>query len=156
MRRWKLIACSLPVVAAVASTGCGGGPQQVSASDLVVKGDDVCRDLQGQFAEIQAGPPANASDAADQAGRLLDVADDAQSELRDLEPPKDIRADYDHYLDTRDQVSDLLKKGEDAADQQDGDGYGRAQEEASAGGPERQKLASGLGFKVCSRSPQAP
>jgi hypothetical protein len=155
MRRWKWIACSLPVVA-VAAAGCGGGPQQVSAAELVQKGDDVCRDLQGQFAEIQSQPPANAPDAADQAGRLLDVADEAQSELRDLEPPEDIRADYDHYLDTRDQVNDLLKKGEEAAKEQDGNGYGRAQEEASAGAPERQMLASGLGFKVCSQNPQAP
>jgi hypothetical protein len=153
MRRWNWIACSLLVAAA----GCGGGgSQQVSASELVQKGDAICRDLQGQFAEIQAQPPANASDAADQAGRLRDVADGAQSDLRDLEPPEDIRSDYDHYLDTREQVSDLLKKGEDAAGQQDGDTYGQAQQQAAAGAPERQKLASGLGFKVCSQSPQAP
>jgi hypothetical protein len=155
MRRWNWIACSLLVVAAASGCG-GGGPQQVSASELVQKGDDVCRDLQKNFAEIQTEPPANASDAADQAGRLREAADGAQSDLRDLEPPDDIRADYDRYLDTREQVSDFLKKGEDAADQQDGDAYGQAQQQATAGAPERQKLASGLGFQVCSQSPQAP
>jgi hypothetical protein len=155
MRRWKWIACS-PLVVAAASAGCGGGPQQVSASELVQKGDAVCRDLQGQFAELQAEPPANAPDAAEQSDRLLDAADDAQSKLRDLEPPEDIRADYDQYLDTRQQVSDFLKQGEDAASEQDGAGYGQAQQEASAGAPERQKLASGLGFKVCSQNPQGP
>jgi hypothetical protein len=156
MFRAKRILLVIPTLAILALGGGCGGKEQVSPSELVQKGDDVCRDLQAGFAEVQAEPPASASDAADQAGRLRDAADDAQSELRDLEPPEDIRADYDHYLDTRDQVSDLLKTGEDAADRQDGDAYGQAQQQAAAAAPERSTLASGLGFKVCSQSPQAP
>jgi hypothetical protein len=155
MRRSKQIACTLSAVAiAVVAAGCGGGPQQVSAAELVEQGDEVCRDLQERFAEIQAQPPANAPEGADQAGQLLDAAAEAQSELRDLEPPEDIRPAYDRYLDARDEVSDLLKQGKDAASDQDGDAFGRAQQQAADGAPERKRLAAQLGFKVCSQNPQ--
>lgn len=136
--------------------GCGGGSEEVSAEQLVQKGDDVCRGVQERFAEIQTQPPASASEGAEQAGELLGVADDAQTELRDIDPPEELRDRYDGYLDARDEVSDALERGKQAAEDQDGAAYGQAQEEAGAGAPERQRLARGLGFKVCSQSAEAP
>jgi hypothetical protein len=146
----------LAVAAATAIAGCDGGPDRVSAEELVQGGDDVCRDLQERFSEIQAQPPANASEGAAQAGELLGVAEDAQAELRDIEPPEELRASYDGYLDARGEVSDALDRGKQAAEDQDGEAYGKAQEEAAAGAPERRRLARELGFKVCSQSAAAP
>jgi hypothetical protein len=152
-----------PVIAlvAVAGTvaaisGCGGGPEEVSAEELVQKGDEVCGKVQERFAELQAQPPASASVGAAQAGELLGVADDAQAELRDIEPPEELRDRYDGYLEARDEVSDALERGKQAAEDQNGEGYGKAQQEAAAGAPERQRLARELGFQVCSQSDQAP
>ena len=142
--------------AVAAFAGCGGGSEEVSAEELVQKGDDVCRGVQERFAEIQAQPPASASEGAEQAGELLGVADDAQAELRDIDPAEELRDRYGGYLDARDEVSDALERGKQAAEDQDGAAYGQAQEEAAAGAPERQRLARGLGFKVCSQSAEAP
>ena len=143
-------------VTILAIAGCGDGSDEVSAGELVQKGDEVCRGVQERFAEIQAQPPASASEGAEQAGELLGVADDAQAELRDIQPPEELRDRYDGYLDARDEVGAALERGKQAAENQDGAAYGRAQEEAAAGAPERRRLARGLGFKVCSQSAEAP
>jgi hypothetical protein len=148
-----LIACAVTILAIA---GCGDGSDEVSAEELVQKGDEVCRGVQERFAEIQAQPPASASEGAEQAGELLGVADDAQAELRDIQPPEELRDRYDGYLDARDEVGAALERGKQAAENQDGAAYGRAQEEAAAGAPERRRLARGLGFKVCSQSAEAP
>jgi hypothetical protein len=155
LRIFAVIA-SLALAAAVAVTECGGGSEEVSAKELVQKGDDVCGNVQERFAEIQAAPPASATEGAEQAGELLGVADDAQGELRDLEPPEKLRDRYDAYLDARESVSDELERGKQAAEDQDGEAYGKAQEGAVGGAPERRKLARKLGFRVCSQSAGAP
>jgi hypothetical protein len=143
-------------LAAVGIAGCGGGSEEVSAEELVQKGDEVCGKVQERFAEIQAAPPASATEGADQAGELLGVADDAQAELRELEPPEELRDRYNAYLDARESVSDALERGKQAAEDQDGEVYGKAQEEAVGGAPERRRLARDLGFEVCSQNAEAP
>ena len=67
MSRAGLIPIVVPALAIAAlGAGCGGGgKQQVSAAELVQKGDQICRQEQSGFSQIQAHPPANASDAAE-------------------------------------------------------------------------------------------
>ena len=160
MARQLRIVVLIPIAFAAggrdATPGCGDGSEEVSAEELVQQGDEICREVQERFSEIQAQPPANASEGGQQAGELLGVADDAQAELREIEPPEELRDRYEAYLDTREGVSDALERGEQAAEDQDGEAYGQAQEEAVGGAPERQRLARELGFTVCSQSTAAP
>ena len=157
MRRSKWIAFVVPPAIAVAAlAGCGDGSNEVSAAELVTMGDSICSQERNRFDEIQAAPLTSASVGAEQAGELLEVAEDAQAELRDLEPPEEIRETYERYLDARDRVSDLLARGKEAAEDKDGAAYGKAQETAAAGAPERAKLARELGFRVCSQAARAP
>jgi hypothetical protein len=46
-----------------------------------------------------------------------------------------------------------MKRGEDAADNQDSRAYGAAQAAVVHTAPQRRKLAGSLGFKVCSANP---
>jgi hypothetical protein len=128
----------------------------VSAEELVQRGDEICRDVERRFDEVQAEPLSTPRQGANQAGELLEVADEAQAELRDLEPPEEERDVYDLYLDERDEVSDLIQRGKDAAEAQDGAAFAEAQQEAAAGGAERRKLARQLGFELCSQGTGAP
>ncbi len=143
-------------IAAAASAGCGGGPEQLSAEELVERGDPICREVQARFDEVQAAPLTSATAGEKQAEELIDVAEGAQQDLRDLEPPEEIRDTYQSYLDSREEVSDQLEEGREAAARNDGSAYGRAQEKAAAGAPERQRLARQLGFTVCSQGTRAP
>jgi hypothetical protein len=132
--------------------GGGGGSEQVSAAQLVQKADAACRRERRSFDQIQAHPPPNASIAAAQTGELITATEKANSELRDLEPPDQLRADYDRYLDARSQVIEEMRRGQGAAEDQEAGAYGAAQAAVARDAPQRRKLARSLGFKVCSSS----
>ncbi len=154
MLRVNRILLAIPAVAIGSlAGGCGGGAQQVSPAELVQKGDQICRQEQSGFNQIQAHPPANASDAADQTKELLKTVESANSRLADLQPPDELKARLDSYLSARDQAVDQLQKGEDAAENQDSASYGAAQAAVVQSAPQRQRLARAVGFNVCGASP---
>jgi hypothetical protein len=147
----------LPMVLAISAigvfgAGCGGGKAQVSAAELDQKADQACREEQAKFEQIQKTPPANASEAADQTKALIQVAESTSSAIDDLEPPDALRMPLEIYLDARDRAIDEMKKGQDAAENQDSRTYGTAQAAVAKSAPQRKKLAVSLGFKVCSAS----
>jgi hypothetical protein len=150
-RRWIQMALAISLVGALGA-GCGGGKEQVTAAELVQKADQACSTEQDRFREIQATPPANATEAADQTKALVQAAENASSALDDLEPPDALRTQFDSYLSARDQAIEDMKKGQDAAENQDSHAYGAAQSAVTKGAPHRKKLAGSLGFKVCSRN----
>jgi len=134
--------------------GCGGGGSEpVSTAELVQKGDAICGKERTSFARIQGHPPPNASVAADQTDELIRATESASSQLRDLEPPEELQASYDSYLETRDRAAEQMKRGKDAAEDQDSAAYGAAQAAVARDAPQRRKLAQALGFKVCSSNP---
>jgi hypothetical protein len=135
--------------------GCGGGKTQVSAAELIQKADQSCQEEQSRFREIQATPPANASEAADQTKALVQAAESTSSAIDDLEPPDGMQSALDGYLGARERAIDQMKKGQEAAENQDSRGYGDAQAAVVKSAPERRKLAQSLGFKVCSASARA-
>ena len=156
MFRDKRFLLAIPALAVLSlGTGCGGGNQQVTAAELVQKADQACREEQSKFREIQATPPANASDAADQTKALIQVVEDASSTIDDLEPPDALRTPLDGYLSARSGAIDEMKKGQDAADNQDSRAYGAAQAAVVKSAPQRRKLADSIGFKVCSSNANA-
>jgi hypothetical protein len=136
--------------------GCGGGSDQVSAAELVQKGDAICREERASFARVQVHPPANASVAADQTGELIQATERATSALRDLEPPDQLRSGYERYLEARDRVIDQMKRGRDAAENQVSAAYGAAQAAVAREAPERHHLARALGLKVCGSGRSGP
>jgi len=135
--------------------GCGGGKEQVSAAELDQKADQICATEQTKFKQIQATPPANASEAADQTEQLIQAAESASSAIDDLEPPDALRGALDIYLGARDDAINKMKDGQNAAENQDSRTYGTAQAAVVKSAPERGKLAESLGFKVCSASAKA-
>jgi len=151
MIRVRSLALVLPVLAiGLFGAGCGGGKQSVTAAELDQKADQACQEEQDRFKEIQATPPANASEAADQTKELIQVAESASSTIDDLEPPDALREPLQIYLSARDDAIGQMKKGQDAAENQDSAGYGAAQAAVTKSAPERKRLADSLGFKVCS------
>ena len=146
----------IPALAILSLGGCGGGgKQQVTAAQLDQKADQACRTERAKFTQIQATPPANASEAADQTKALVQVAEDTTSAIDDLEPPDALRTPLDAYLGSRRRAIDQMKKGQDAAENQSSKAYGDAQAAVVKSTPQRRKLARSLGFKVCSASAKA-
>ena len=156
MTRLRCLSLVVPLamVGALAA-GCGGGKEQVTPAELDQKADAACSTERAKFTQIQATPPANATEAADQTKALISVAESTSSTIDDLEPPEGLRSALDVYLGARDRAIDEMKKGQDAAENQDSRGYGDAQAAVAKSAPERRKLARALGFKVCSASAKA-
>jgi hypothetical protein len=142
------------VLACFGGSGCGGGggEDQVSAAELIQRADAICGKERKSFARIQAHPPPNASIAADQTDELIKATEEANSRLRELQPPDELRSPYDRYLGARDRVLDQMRRGEDAAQDRNSAAYGAAQAAVAREASQRQKLARALGFKVCSSS----
>jgi hypothetical protein len=150
MFRARLIQTLVPALVLIAlAAGCGGGKHQVSAAELVQKGDQICRTEQSKFNQIQAHPPANAPNAADQIKELIGAAESASSQLGDLEPPDALRTPFESYLSARGRAVDQMMRGQDAAENQDSRAYGVAQAAVVHTAPARRKLAGAVGFKVC-------
>lgn len=146
-----LLAALVAAPVALAAAGCGSDTEQVSAEELVQRGDEICVEGRKEFAEIQSEAPPNASAAADQTDALVEIATDELNELREIRPPAELQDKYDAYLAARGKALELLEEGRDAADDKDADAYGRAQAEAAAAQPERLKLAKAVGFQQCSK-----
>ena len=151
-RAGRLLAPTSTLAILALGGACGGGSDQVSAAELVQKGDSICRVERSSFARVQAHPPPNASVAADQTAELIQATERANSALRDLEPPDQLRSPYDRYLEARDRVVAEMKRGRDAAENQDSAVYGAAQAAVARDAPERHQLARALGLKVCGSS----
>jgi len=61
MSRARMIPMVVPAFAILGlAAGCGGGKDQVSAAELVQKADQICRQEQTKFTQIQTHPPVNA------------------------------------------------------------------------------------------------
>ena len=144
---------ALILVALVA--GCGGSTGPVSTAELIDQGDELCSEEQQRFREIQVQAPASSADAVDQTGELVEVSGETTSGLTDIEPPSNLQAAYDRYLDSRREALELLERGRDAAERHDRVGYNAALKKSIAGEGERQKLARKVGFEVCGE-PQGP
>jgi hypothetical protein len=154
MRRPLLISQIVICVTAGMLAGCvGGGSDQVSAAELVQKADAICGKERSSFARVQAHAPPNASVAADQTDELITATESANSELRDLKPPEELRSAYDRYLEARDRAVEHMRRGKDAAENQDSAAYGAAQAAVARDAQQRRKLAAALGLSVCSSSP---
>jgi hypothetical protein len=135
----------------LALAGCGDDAEQVSAEELVSRGDEICAEGRKRFDEVQSRSLPNASAAAEQTSQLVDVATEELNELRDIRPPKELRERYDRYLEARGRALELLEQGEEAAQEKDADAYVKAQAEAAAAQAERLELARAVGFKECSK-----
>ena len=137
--------------AVVALAGCGGDDtEDVSAEELISRGDELCREGQERFEQIQGETPANADEAHEQTEELVAVADAELSELREMRPPEELRDAYDRYLESRGEALDLLERGRDAAANGDAKAYAEAQTELAADQDARVELAREIGFSVCS------
>jgi hypothetical protein len=151
--RTQLAVCALALAAAVTAFGCGGGDdgEQVSAEELLDRGDRVCQEGQQRFAEIQRDTPADAGEAFEQTEELAEVASEELDELERLDPPGELDESYDRYLEARGEALDLLERGRDAAEDRDAKAYDEAQNQLAADQRERIELARAVGFEVCSK-----
>jgi hypothetical protein len=151
----------IAVLVAFGFAACGGGggasstststDAALSKSELIAKGDAICKDAHDRFAELQGSPPTTAEETATFTQRLIDITESEVSQLRALNPPSSVKPSLDQYLSAMDKNVAVLKQGLNAAQQSDATAYAQAQAKAVQDQVKRLQFAQAVGFKECSR-----
>jgi hypothetical protein len=157
-----------PVVAALAALGLlavlvalavvfelgpfgDGGDTSLTKAEFTAKGDQVCERAHDQFAELQPNPPITAQKAAALQDELIQISESELSQIRALDAPPEVQEGLDRYLRAREQGIALLKRGLEAAEDEDAFAYDAIKQKVAAGQVHRLKLSRAVGFTACSR-----
>jgi len=153
VRRTRLIQLGSAAVLLVVLVGCGSGGETTTTlpkADFLAQGDAICKRAHDQFAEAKQHPPSTAEGFATLTQKLIEISESELSEIRDLNAPSTVQPALDRYLKAREQGIALLKKGLEAAQNDNARAYARAQSKVANGQVRRLKLAQAVGFKECS------
>jgi hypothetical protein len=126
------------------------GGEELSREEFLAEGDEICAEAREAFTELQANVPTTAREAVDLTGQLVNISEDEQDELRELNAPSELE-EVDVYLSAREEGIELLRRGLDAAEDDDGQAYASAQARVAAQQTKRLELARAVGFTECSR-----
>ena len=147
----RRLAAGLAGLAAIIALASCGGDGSATLEEFTAQANQVCRDTQQQFEQIQRRPPKTAQQAEKQAGALVDVSQQAVDNLRTLEAPDELETVYGRYLRAREKTLGYIEDGRDAAARNDPQAYAEAKRKAAAGQATRLQLARRLGLRSCSR-----
>jgi hypothetical protein len=127
------------------------GDEELSRAEFLAQGDEICTEAHEAFTELQGETPATAREAVDLTEQLIGIAEDERDEIDELNGPSELDDEVDAYLSARAEGIDLLHRGLDAAEDDDGAAYAASQAKVAAQQLERQELAEAVGFDECSR-----
>ena len=141
---------AMALLAAVFDLGPFKDPE-LAGGELIARGDEICREAHEAFLNLQRRPPGPAGDAAELAGRLVDIANEEADELRALNGQPEFEAEIGEYLEARAEGIDALRAGQQAAEDRDAQAYADSQADLAASQRDRHRIAREIGFAVCSR-----
>jgi hypothetical protein len=127
------------------------GDEELSRAEFLAQGDEICTQAHEAFTDLQDQTPATAREAVDLTEQLINIAEDERDEIGDLNGPSDLDDKVDAYLSAREDGIELLHRGLDAAEDNDGQAYAASQAKVAAQQIERLQLALAVGFRECSR-----
>jgi hypothetical protein len=124
--------------------GCGGG---LSKSELVAKGDAICKRVNDQVAKEPE--PKTAKDLQALADKTVEISNPAIDDMEALEPPSELEKDFDAFVASLKQQRDLTKKIGDAAGAGDTAEIQKLGADAQKAQDEYRRLSNKIGFKEC-------
>lgn len=134
----------------LAAAACGDD-SSASPEEFRSQASEVCRDVERQLDKIQETLPVTAEQAEKQAEAVVEVSEQALSNLRKIEAPEELQGTYDGYLAEREETIGFVEQAGEAANAKDSGAYERAKRRLAAGQPVRRQLALKAGLTACSR-----
>lgn len=134
-----------PALAALALAACGGG--ELSRQQFLERADAICTRVNDELSEIQQ--PASLAELAPVLDEGLVVVRDAVEDLRELEPPAEMEARVEAWIDKVDEAADELDKAADAARRGDQEAVGLALQAGDDANTEGNERARQLGLQSC-------
>ena len=151
MRRTFLIRLGAGAAILAVLAGCGSSDETLSKSEFLAEGDEICKRAHEQFAEVQEHPPGSAEAAATMTEKLIEISESELTQIRDLSAPREVQPALDRYLRARERGIAVLKRGLEAARDENAGAYASAQAQVADSQVRRIKLAQAVGFEECSR-----
>jgi hypothetical protein len=100
------------------SSAGSSGSATLSKAELIKQGDKICKEGSDKV-DALGKSPSDASKLGAYTDKLTKIVDDTIAELRTLEPPADVKTDYDRLLDLMARLSkdageipDIAKAGD--------------------------------------------
>lgn len=140
---------AIVVLLAGAAAGCGGGggDERLSRAELVERADAICSRYEARLDAL--GRPTNASELRSFADRALPIARDGREELGELNPPEELEATYDAWLEQGDEAIEIVERLREAAAESNEVEIQQLAEDAQRTDAESNRLARELGFEQC-------
>jgi hypothetical protein len=127
-------------------------PRALNRSELVRRGDAICRSSQEKFKPL-GGPFPNGEGEPDPAySRLLvGISSTAVRRFNELVPPPQLQKPYERYVKSQEEVKSWDRDALKAAEAGDEGAYLTARKTRDETAPQRRRLADAVGFQVCSQ-----
>jgi chromosome segregation ATPase len=157
----RIVSAAIGIALLAFLVGCGGGSdtsstrtggdEELTKSEIVARGDAICKDANDEFAQLQQNPPTTQEETATFTQNLISLQEDERDMLRALDAPASVEPALDRYLAALEQNIATLKQGLEAVRNDDVSGYADAQAKTVKDQLKRLQLARAVGFKECSR-----
>ena len=134
------------LVAVLAGCGGGGGSDRLAADEYRQKADQICRDANAKIAAVET--PQTAAGVREAAGKVKPIVEDAVADLKKLEPPKELEANVDKWMDQNDRLIDGIEEIKNTKSEQELQSVGK---EYSALNDESNATAKQLGLVECAK-----
>jgi hypothetical protein len=145
-----LVLAALIAIAALLDVG-PFADETLTEQQFITRADEICADSRDRFREAQRERPETAIQAQAQTERLIATAEQELADVENLNEPGSLSEPLSRYLTARDNGIELLRKGLEAARDNDGEAYAQAQLELARGQLGRMRLAQQVGLSECSR-----
>lgn len=137
-----LVVAVVPFLAA-----CGGGSDRLTREELISRAEAICTKYEQKLAAL--AEPKSIADVETLAEQAKPIVEDGVEELGDLEPPKELEADYDRWIAlNRDSVKSIddLKEAAAAGDEA---GVQNILQKTNAREQEADEVARNIGLDQC-------
>ena len=145
------IAAAMLVVAIAVTLDLGPSDDELPEGEFLTQADSICADARREFTQAQRIRPTTPGEAGELARNLVEIASEEQDRIAELDPPAEMDAALERYLQAREEGIDQMRAGVDAAADRDAFAYEQAQADVAAGQLRRLQLARRVGFTECSR-----
>jgi hypothetical protein len=140
----------LGISAVVGFGGCGGsGDESAAAVRPYADANRICLEVAKRFDDVQEDSPRSFEQGEQLLKVLAQTAQDGARALDEVEAPPLQALAFERYLASRKKVEDLIARGVQAAQDEEGEAYERLRVAANDGADKRKELAAEAGLDGC-------
>jgi hypothetical protein len=144
----RLAGVAFLAAAGLLAAGCGGGSDgRLSEAEFREQANAICSEYDGRIEDL--GEPGSLEEVPEFVNQAIPVIEDGLAELRELEPPEELEADYDRMLDETEKSVGVAERLRDAAAEGSRQAVQDALEEGNAADSESDRIARELGLEEC-------